>query len=137
MSSKTKNNKFCEACPLKRETLPSNGPCHMAVDRLRWMDSLERDPTEEEESQAPGCPWYIRNSRANYCYFLHESKGLPPLNDIEIGKLLNLSTEIVKDTWDKTNRSLSKNKNMIEMVGTLEDAEDAPENRLEFDDLFT
>lgn len=133
------DERFLCSCPLRRKTLPTEGPCPLGVERLRWMKSLSSDPTPEQEKTAPGCPWYIKHARANYCFFLFDanySKNIKLTDsDANIANLLSLGPNSVKDTIKAALHKLGQDEELKEVVESMTGL-DAPENRLEHDDLF-
>ena len=110
MSKSDLDKRFEERCIRKLESLPQ-GWCPAAVMRLKYLKSLGREPTEEDEKNAPGCPWAVSVQLAGYCWFIYEAKYLPdqPLSDQDIAANLNVSPETVKETHDNAIKKLQNN----------------------------
>lgn len=87
-------------CLRKLKQLP-NDFCPLAVMRLRWIESLGHEPTEEEERSAPGCQWYSRNPHASFCFFKMMSNNPEPLTDSQVAHYLCLSEKTIKKTKEE------------------------------------
>lgn len=97
-------------CIRKLKTLPQEF-CPAAVNRLRWRESLGREPSEQEELSAPGCPWAIRNQEYMFCFFKAFSEDREPLTDAQVAHMLGISELTVRKTRE---RALHKMANMKE-----------------------
>lgn len=85
--------------------------CPSAVYRLRWRESLGREPTEQEELSAPGCPWAVRSQEYMFCFFKAFEEDREPLTDAQVAHMLGISEITVKKTRD---RAIAKMANMKE-----------------------
>jgi hypothetical protein len=84
-------------CIRKLKTSPKEF-CPSAVHRLRWREQLGREPTEEEELSAPGCPWAVRSHEHNFCFFKAYDQDREKLTDSQIAHMLGVSESTVKKT---------------------------------------
>jgi hypothetical protein len=100
------DERFKKKCPRKLEGIPDTW-CPLAVLRLKSIKALGREPTAEEESKMPGCPWAISHQLSGYCWFKYEANHMEeqPQSDHNIAALLVLSPETIKTT---ANNALSK-----------------------------
>jgi len=112
--------RFTSRCPRKLKSLPDHW-CPLAVKRLKWMRSLGREPTIEEEETATPCAWAIQDQMSCYCWFVYEAKFLSesPRNDAEIAALLNLSVDTVKKTAETAIETLQSAKFVVEIKKEL------------------
>jgi hypothetical protein len=115
------DNRFEERCIRQLDELPQ-GWCPAAVMRLKYLKSLGREPTEEDEKNAPGCPWAVSDQLSGYCWFVYEAKYLPeqPLSDQDIAANLNISVEAVKETSDRAIKKIQNNENIKEIRQTYD-----------------
>lgn len=91
------DTKMDSRCPRKLKDLPTSW-CPLAVLRLRFIRDYGRPLTSEEESNLPGCQWFISNQSSNYCFFKYMNdfgRDKQP-SDAEIAHFLNISIEEVK-----------------------------------------
>jgi len=93
---------------IRRLKTPPQEFCPAAIARLRWQDQLGREPTEEDEKNAPGCPWSIRNHEHNYCFFKAYSENREELINSQIAHMLGVSEATIKKTYDKAIRKASQ-----------------------------
>jgi hypothetical protein len=91
------NSKMDSRCPRALECMPE-GFCPLAVMRLRAIRTAERELTEEEEANLPGCPWAVNHQMSNYCFFkyISEYTGDKPPSDVEVASLNCISVDTVK-----------------------------------------
>jgi len=85
-------------CPRKLCDVPT-AYCPLAVLRLKAIRSLDHEPTEEEETNMPGCRFAIFHQLANYCLFAYLEKysnADSPPSDMEIAHYLGVSVETVR-----------------------------------------
>ncbi len=101
-------------CPRKLNTLPQEF-CPAAVARLRWREQLGREPTEDEERSAPGCPWAVRSHEHNFCFFKAYSEDREKLTDSQIAHMLGVTEITVKKTADRALRKAANVKELKEM----------------------
>ncbi len=102
------NNPMDPRCPRKLNTLPCTW-CSLAVLRLKTLRNTEKELSEEEENQLPGCPWAVSHQLSCYCFFKFASEYLnTPISDMEIAHLNSISIDTVKRTERK---AMSKVKN--------------------------
>lgn len=82
----------------------------MAVARLKWRaewqpkkvkGKWQTEPSEEEENNAPGCPWAINSHEASYCFFKAYSEHREKLTDSQIAHMLGVSESTVKKTAER------------------------------------
>jgi hypothetical protein len=92
--------------------------CPLAVARLRWMEGLGREPTEDEEEVAPGCPWSIRNHSASFCFFKFMENIEEPLTESQISHQLCLSEHSIKKSKDIALCKLAKTEVFAEIRET-------------------
>ena len=85
--------------------------CPAAVLRLRWRQSLGREPSEQEEMSAPGCVWCVRSQEYLFCFFKLMEEDREPLMDAQIAHMLGVSESTIKKVKD---RAISKMANMEE-----------------------
>jgi hypothetical protein len=113
--------RFKQKCPRKLDELPK-GYCPLAVHRLKWLRSLGREPTEEEELNAPGCNWAINHQMSGYCWFAYEAKFMSetPASDVEIAAALNLSIDTVKQVAESALSKIQNSEFVVEVKKTLE-----------------
>ena len=107
-------------CPRKLKTSP-NEFCPAAVHRLRWREQLGREPTEEEELSAPGCPWAVRSHEHSFCFFKAYSEEREKLTDSQIAHMLGVSEVTIKKTATKAEKKLANYKpfkELKELYGT-------------------
>jgi len=104
-------------CPRKLKDFPTEW-CSLAVLRLKALRNADKELSEEEENNCPGCPWAIAHQLSSYCFFkyaveyLHEST----VSDVEIAYLNSISVETVKKI-EKIALEKFKNSGMVrEMV---------------------
>lgn len=126
--------RFTNRCPRKLKELPETW-CPLAVKRLKWLRSLGREPTQEEEETAIGCSWATQDQMSCYCWFVYEAKFLSesPKTDAEIAALLNLSVETVKKTAEGALQKLQSASFVVE-IKRDSDGERVIEERLGVDD---
>lgn len=64
------------------------------------MRNADKEPSQEEEANLPGCPWAVDHQMSNYCFFkfIDQYAGDKSLSDVEIAALNNISVETVKKT---------------------------------------
>lgn len=87
-------------CPRKLKNHPKRW-CPLAVMRLKALRNSDKELTEEEENNLPGCPWAVNHQLANYCFFKYAAEYLnseSPPSDSEIAHFNNISQETVKKT---------------------------------------
>jgi len=113
--------RFDKKCPRQLKDYPK-GYCPLAVIRLKWLRSLGREPTEEEELNAPGCNWAINHQMSSYCWFVYETKFMPdsPVSDVEIAAALNISIETVKQVADSAMSKVQSSELVVELKKTLD-----------------
>jgi hypothetical protein len=96
-------------CPRKLNTPPKEF-CPMAVARLKWRaqwqpkkikGKWQTEPSEEEENNAPGCPWAVNSHDASFCFFKAYSEDREKLTDSQIAHMLGVSEPTVKKTADR------------------------------------
>lgn len=96
-------------CPRKLNTPPQSF-CPMAVARLKWRaewqpkkikGKLQTEPSEEEENNAPGCPWAVNSHENGFCFFKAYEYHKEKLTDSQIAHMLGVSEPTVKKTADK------------------------------------
>lgn len=107
-------------CPRKIKTPPKEF-CPAAVHRLRWREQLGREPTEEEERSAPGCPWAIRSHEHNFCFFKAYDQDREKLTDSQIAHMLGVSEPTVKKTANRAEKRMANYgplKEMKELYGS-------------------
>jgi hypothetical protein len=101
-------------CPRKLKDSPTEY-CPLAVQRLRWLESLGREATEKEEEAAPGCPWAIRNHDFMFCFFKKMEEIQDPMSDIQIAHSLGISEQTMKKTKDRAIAKLRTKKMFVQM----------------------
>jgi hypothetical protein len=113
--------RFNKKCPRQLSNLPKEY-CPLAVIRLKWLRSLGREPTEEEELVAPGCNWAINNQMSGYCWFVYEAKFMPetPASDVEIAATLNISIDTVKQVAESAMSKIQSSEFVVEIKKTLD-----------------
>ncbi len=126
--------RFTTRCPRRLKELPDQW-CPLAVMRLKWTRSLGREPTQEEEETANGCPWATQDQMSCSCWFVYEAKFLSesPKTDAEIAALLNLSVETVKKTADSAMEKLQSASFVVE-IKKMHNGESVMEDRLGVED---
>jgi len=95
-------------CPRKLKHPPQEF-CPAAIQRLRWRESLGREPTEQEETSAPGCSWSVRSHDDMFCFFKSISYEKESLTDSQIAHMVGVSEITVKKTRE---RALAKLANL-------------------------
>ena len=93
-------------CIRKLKTPPQEF-CPAAVARLRWREQLGKEPSEEEEKSAPGCPWAVRSHEHSFCFFKAYDQDHEKLTDSQIAHMLGVSEPTVKKTADRAIRKIS------------------------------
>jgi len=82
----------------------------MAVARLKWRaewqpkkvkGKWQTEPSEEEENNAPGCPWAVNSHENSFCFFKAYEYHKEKLTDSQIAHMLGVSEPTVKKTADK------------------------------------
>jgi hypothetical protein len=101
-------------CLRKLKTLPKEF-CPAAVHRLRWREQLGREPSEEEERSAPGCPWAVRSHEHSFCFFKAYAESREKLTDAQIAHLIGVSESTVKKTALKAEKKLAAYKPFKEL----------------------
>lgn len=101
-------------CPRKLKTPPKEF-CPSAVHRLRWREQLGREPTEEEERSAPGCPWAVRSHEHSFCFFKAYSQDREKLTDSQIAHMLGVAEVTVKKTASRAERKVANYAPLREM----------------------
>ena len=116
MNKSDLDKRFADKCIRQLDQLPQ-GWCPAAVMRLKYLKSLDREPTEEDEKNAPGCPWAVSEQLSGYCWFAYEAKYLPdqPLSDQDIAANLQISVEAVKETAEKAIKKIQNNSEIKEI----------------------
>ena len=97
-------------CPRQLEALPETW-CPLAVQRLKALRRADRELTEEEEANLPGCPWGVNHQLANYCFFSLIAQHTPDtkvFSDMEIAHFCNVSTDTVKKVEKKAIDKIKK-----------------------------
>lgn len=101
---------------IRKLTNPPEEFCPSAINRLRWRESLGREPTEQEELSAPGCPWSVRSQEFMFCFFKAFSNDREPLTDSQVAHMLGISELTVKKTRDRALSRLSSMKEFKEIM---------------------
>jgi hypothetical protein len=110
-------------CPRKLNTPPKEF-CPMAVARLKWRaewqpkkvkGKWQTEPSEEEENNAPGCPWAVNSHEASFCFFKAYSQDREKLTDSQIAHMLGVSEPTVKKTADKAIQKAAESPALKEM----------------------
>ena len=116
MNKSNLDERFKERCIRKLDELPQ-GWCPAAVIRLKYLKTLGREPTEDDEKNAPGCPWAVADQISGYCWFVYEAKYLSdqPLSDQDIAANLHISPETVKETVDTAIKKLQNSSEIKEI----------------------
>jgi hypothetical protein len=106
-------------CPRGLKRCPKTF-CPLAVQRLKAIRYADKELTEEEEENLPGCPWAISSQMHNYCFFKYLQDGAPnrQLSDVEIAHLVGTSIPSVKST-EKTALNKLKDSNAFEELNEL------------------
>ena len=87
-------------CPRKLKQQPEQW-CPLAVQRLKALRHADKELTEDEEANLPGCPWAVNHQMANYCFFKLIAEHMPDsrtLSTMEIAHFNTISTDTVQKT---------------------------------------
>lgn len=104
-------------CPKNLKDYPKEW-CSLAVLRLKALRRAERELTEKEEANCPGCPWAIAHQLSCYCFFKYAKDFLneETISDMEIANLNSISVDTVKKT-EKRALEKFKESNLIKSIG--------------------
>ena len=109
-------------CPRKLKDYPEEW-CSLAVLRLKALRNADRELTEEEENNCPGCPWAVSHQLSSYCFFKYARDYLDSsrqVSDVEIASLNSVSIDTVKKI-EKEALNKVKSSEMIKNIKKLYD----------------
>lgn len=115
------SNKMDPRCPRQLKQLPRRF-CPLAVQRLKAIRYSDKELTEEEEANLPGCKWAVYDQMSNYCFFslINDLANRQQLADVEIAHIVGLSGNTIR-TIEKQAINKIKNdeaiKEIIEVYG--------------------
>jgi hypothetical protein len=82
--------------------------CSLAVERLKAMARMSRNTPYSQERELPGCPFYVLDKDANYCFFKYISDNESKEHSIiEICELMCITQAAV---YESLRRGISKMK---------------------------
>lgn len=110
-------NKMDDRCLRKLKDTPRKW-CPLAVQRLKALEYLPNELSEEEEAKLPGCAFAVHSQMANYCFFKYIKDIAPnkPLSDTEIAHLLTISVETIQKTEKKALQKLKDSSEFVEVT---------------------
>lgn len=113
-------------CVRRLKKLPQEF-CPAAVARLRWREEFDvgagnkkKEPTEQDEANAPGCPWAVKSHKDMFCFFKAIANCDESYTDAQIAHLLGLKEITIKRIRKRAMAKIADHKELKEMKDLYE-----------------
>ncbi len=108
-------------CIRRLKNLPQEF-CPAAIARLRWREEFDsssgnkrKEPTEQEEANAPGCPWAVKSHQDMFCFFKAVSDSSECYTDAQIAHMLDLKEMTIKRIRKRAMAKIADRKELKEI----------------------
>lgn len=116
--TKSESPQMDPRCPLGLKDFPRT-PCPLALDRLKWLQAHQGNISHIAEQERTGdCPYAIRDSQSNYCFFAYMDKnGDVEHSAVQVAELCQLTQAAVAGALDRAQKFLKKTELLDQIRG--------------------